>query len=207
MNIKTQMRRGILVILLAAVSAFPVAALEPGAGWPSAVAQVKMKSVDGRWVSIEEMKGVKGTLVVFSCNHCPWAKMWEQRTAEIGNAALQKGIGVIMINSNDPDSIAEDRFEVMVERAKARGLKFPYVVDATSGVARAFGASHTPEFFLFDARGKLVYTGALDDDAENPSAVKQHYLQDALDALLAGRPVVVPASKSIGCSIKFRGKF
>ncbi len=201
------MRRGVLfsaVFFLAVSLAACAEALEPGVSIPAQVAQVKMKNIDGKEVSIADVKGANGTLVVFSCNHCPWAKAWEQRIVDLGNALSPKGIGVLMINSNDPAAYAEDRFEVMVERSKARGIRFPYVVDATSGVARAFGASHTPEIFLFDAKDRLVYTGALDDNSENPTAVKQRYAQEAITAMLAGRPVAVPKTKSIGCSIKFR---
>ena len=119
-------------------------------------ADVKMKNVDGRELTIGEVAGARGTLVIFSCNHCPWVKAWEQRLAELGNACKAKGIGVIVVNPNDPAAYPEDSFEGMQERAKARGFQFPYVVDSTSGVARAFGATRTPEAFLFDAAGVLV---------------------------------------------------
>jgi peroxiredoxin len=103
---------------------------------------VKMKNVDGKELAIADVAGKNGTLVIFSCNHCPFVKAWEARTTEIGNAYLEKGVGVIQINSNDP-SAAGDTYEAMQARAKERGFKFPYVVDATSDVARAFGASRS----------------------------------------------------------------
>ena len=203
-----QIGQGILLGLCAFALMFEsaFAALTPGSDLPSSAAEVKMRSVDGRLFNLEELRGAKGTLVVFSCNHCPWAKAWEERIVQAGNAALQRGIGVAMINANDPSAYPEDRFEVMIERAKSRGMQFPYLVDETSDVARAFGAGHTPEIFLFDAAGKLVYTGAFDDNADDPGAVKQRYAQDAIDALLAGKPVPVPVTKGIGCSIKFHDK-
>jgi len=168
-------------------------------------ADVKMKGVDGKEVSIADVKGTKGTLVIFTCNHCPFAKAWETRIAEIGNAAVKEGVGVIAINPNDPTEFAEDSYEQMQEHAKQRGFQFAYVVDSTSDVARAFGASRTPEIFLFDANGKLAYHGAVDDskDAKN---VDKHYLQDAIAALLAGKPIPVAETKAVGCSIKFRAK-
>jgi len=166
---------------------------------------VKMKNVDGNQVTIAAVAGPKGTLVVFTCNHCPFAKAWQSRLVELGNAYPAKGVGVIAINSNDPTNYQEDDFPVMQARAKENGFQFPYVVDSTSDVARDFGASHTPEAFLFDKDGKLVYHGAIDDDRD-PASVTKHYLRDALDAVVAGAPVPIAETKSVGCSIKFRPK-
>lgn len=165
---------------------------------------VKMKNVDGKEITIAEVAGKNGTLVIFSCNHCPFVKAWEKRIAEIGNTYREKGVGVIQINSNDP-AVAGDTFESMQERAKERGFQFPYVVDASSDVARAFGATRTPEFFLYDKDGKLVYHGALDDN-KDASKASQSYLKDALDAMLAGKPIQTAETKAVGCTIKFRGK-
>jgi peroxiredoxin len=173
-------------------------------GSKAPMADVKMKSVDGSEFSIADVKGEKGTLVIFSCNACPWVKAWESRIAEIGNAYSQKGVGVIVINSNDPAVQAEDGYDVMQQRAEKYALGFPYVVDASSGVARAFGATRTPEVFLFDAKGKLVYHGAVDDNAHEPGKVQNRYLAAALDAVIAGKPVVTAETKALGCSIKFR---
>jgi peroxiredoxin len=167
---------------------------------------VKMKNVDGQDLSIASVAGPKGTLVIFSCNHCPFVKAWEGRIAEIGNTYRGKGVGVIAINSNDPSAYPEDSYDQMQKRAKDRGFEFPYVVDATSEVARAFGASHTPEAFLFDKDGKLVYHGAIDDNSKDASQVESPYLKDALNALLAGNQIVTKETKAIGCGIKFRGK-
>ena len=169
-------------------------------------ANVKMKNVDGKEVSITDVAGPKGTLVMFSCNHCPFVKAWETRIAETGNTYMKKDIGVIVINSNDPNVQAPDGYAEMQKRAKERGFQFPYVVDATSDVARAFGASRTPEAFVFDAGGKLVYHGAIDDNHKDAANVDKHYLRDALDALVAGKDIAVKETKAVGCSIKFRPK-
>ena len=141
---------------------------------------------------------------MFSCNHCPWVIAWEDRIAEIGNAYQKKGFGVIVINPNDPGVKGEDSYEEMVQRAKEKGFEFPYVVDATSDVARAFGATRTPEVFLFDTAGKLVYHGAIDDNARNPEAIEKHYLKDALNALVAGKAIPTAQTKALGCTIKWR---
>jgi len=164
----------------------------------------KLKNVDGQEVSIGETAGEKGTLVIFTCNQCPYAKAWEQRLTEIGNTYSARGVGVIAVNANDPKVVPGDGFEAMKERASERGMKFPYVVDATSGVAKAFGATRTPEAFLFDATGKLVYHGTIDDNYEDAAKVKSSFLKNALDAVLAGKEVPVSQTKALGCGIKFR---
>lgn len=179
-----------------------VKAIEIGDQIP--VPNQKMKNVDSRELSIANIRGQNGTLVIFSCNSCPWVKAWQDRIVAIGNEYQKKGIGVIAINSNDPDVTSEDSYAQMQQIAKAEGYEFPYVVDVTSDVARAFNATRTPEAFLFTADGKLVYHGTIDDDAHNPEQVEEHYLRDALDALLAGNEIPAPETKSLGCSIKFR---
>ena len=167
---------------------------------------VKMAGVDGKSVTLATVAGKKGTLVVFTCNHCPWAKMWQTRVTEIGNAAGKARIGMVAINANDPAEYPEDGMEGMKQRAKELKIKFPYVVDATSDVARTFGATRTPEAFLFDADGKLVYHGTVDDSPKDASAVKDAYLKDAVNAVSTGKAVTTAETKSMGCSIKFREK-
>jgi len=191
-----------LLVALAASAALAGGPLPIGASIP--MADVKMKSVDGTERTLAEVKKPAGTLVIFTCNHCPFAKMWESRIVELGNAYAAKGVGVIAVNANDPKVATEDAFDVMQERAKERGMQYPYVVDATSNIARAFGATRTPEAFLFDKDGKLVYHGTIDDNGEEPAKVEKPYLKDALEAILAGREVPVKETKSIGCGIKFR---
>ena len=193
-----------LVVSILGLIGFAAAenALAIGAQAPKS--DVKMKNIDGRELSIGDVRGAQGTLVMFSCNACPWVKAWEDRIAALGNAYQKKGVGVIVINSNDPGQQAEDSYAVMRQRARQRGFQFPYVVDATSDVARVFGATRTPEAFLLDAEGKLVYHGAIDDNAKAPDQVESNYLKDALEAMLGGRAVAMQETKSIGCTIKFR---
>lgn len=167
---------------------------------------VKMKNVDGRELSIADISGEKGTLVMFSCNACPWVKAWEDRIASLGNSYQEKGFGVIVINSNDPNNNPEDSYEVMQKRAKERGFTFPYAVDATSDVARAFGATRTPEVFLLDNNSLLVYHGAIDDNAKDPKNISSHYLREALEALIGEKEIPVMETKALGCTIKFRPK-
>ena len=195
---------GVLAVAATAGAEETPRALPIGKAAP--MAQVKMTSVDGKSLSIAEAKGAKGTLVLFTCNSCPWVKAWESRIAELGNTYTKQGIGVIAINSNDPAVKAEDDMPARQERAQALGLAFPYVVDASSDVARAFGATRTPEAFLFDAKGKLVYHGAVDDNAHKPDQVSARWLNDALAATAGGKAVATKETKSLGCTIKFRAR-
>jgi peroxiredoxin len=174
-----------------------------GATAPSAT--VKMKSAtDGKMVSIADVKGKKGTLVVFTCNHCPYAKAWEGRIVALANDYTKKGIGSILINANDPNVAKGDKYEDMQTRAKETGMQVPYAVDETSGIARAFGAEKTPEAYLFDTKGKLVYHGTIDDNDRDAGKVTKTYLKDALEAVLTGKTVPAPETKAMGCGIKFR---
>jgi peroxiredoxin len=194
--------------LIPAVQAQPPAAdvtpLALGSTIP--MADVKLKNVDGKDITLAGVKGKKGTLVVFTCNACPWAKAWETRIVELGNSWASKGVGVVAINPNDPAVNGEDGYDVMKTRAKQRGMKFPYAVDATSDLARAFGATRTPEVFVFDAEGKLVYHGAVDDNGREPEKVSERYLADALTAVSTGKEIAVAETKAMGCTIKFRKK-
>jgi hypothetical protein len=175
-----------------------------GDGIPAAA--VKMENVDGRRLSIADVAGAHGTLVIFSCNHCPWVRAWEDRIIAVASDAAARGVGVIAINSNDPAAYPGDSFAEMQARAKAKGYGFPYVMDATSEVGRAFGATHTPEVFLFDAHGKLAYHGAIDDNARDVAKVNQHFLQDALAAVVAGKTPALQETKALGCSIQLRSQ-
>jgi len=197
------MKLAVAVILCALTVNTFAASLKPGDAAP--LTDTKMKNVDGKSVSIADAAGTKGTLVIFTCNHCPFVIAWEERMVQLGNRFSKEGIGVIMINPNDPTVQAPDGYAEMQARAKERGFAFPYVVDAGSAVATAFGATRTPEVYLFDKAGKLVYHGAVDDNKDAGSA-KQHYLKDALEALLADKEISQKESKAVGCTIKFYKK-
>jgi peroxiredoxin len=173
-------------------------------GATAPLATTKLKNVDGKLVSIADVKGPKGTLVVFTCNGCPFARAWEERIVDLGNTYAKKGVGVLLVNANDPTIARGDSFDLIQARAKERNMSFPYAVDDGSRVAAAFGASVTPEAFLFDKAGKLAYHGTIDDNHRDPSAVSKHYLKDALDAVIAGKAPPVTETKSMGCGIKFK---
>jgi peroxiredoxin len=164
---------------------------------------VKMQSADDVALTLSELKGEKGTLIIFTCSHCPFVIGWQDAMVEIGNTYSKKGIGVIFINSNDPD-LNGDTFESMKKMAEKEGYQFPYLVDSTSNIARNFDARKTPDVFLFDAENKLVYKGAIGEGGRAPAEGGASWLKDALNALLAGETIENAETKAVGCSIKFR---
>ena len=161
----------------------------------------KMKDVSGKETSLNEAKTSKGLLVIFSCNTCPYVKLSESRIKEYSNFCTANGVGCIIVNSNEAQRTEDDSYEKMTAYYTAQGLKCLYAVDAKSQLANAFGASRTPQCFLFNAKG-LIYKGAIDDNVKDPAAVKAAYLKDALNALIKGSVPASQETKSIGCTIK-----
>lgn len=165
------------------------------------MADYKMKDVSGKTVSLAESKTAKGLLVIFSCNTCPYVKLSEKRIKEYSDYCMANGIGCVIVNSNEAQRTEEDSFDEMAKYYKAQGLKCPYTVDEKSKLADAFGATRTPQCFLFNAKG-LVYKGAIDDNVKDAAAVKAFYLKDALAAVVKGETPKTQETKSIGCTIK-----
>lgn len=162
----------------------------------------KMKDVAGVEVSFKDAMSKKGLLVMFSCNTCPVVHAYQSRTIEICNYAKSKNIGVILLNSNEATRSDGDSYTDMKDYAGEQKYDWPYVVDDNSVMANAFGASRTPECFLFNADGKLVYHGAIDDNQNGPDEVTRKHLQIAMDETLQGKDVSVKTTRSVGCSIK-----
>jgi hypothetical protein len=158
---------------------------------------------DGKQATIATSAGKTGTLILFTCNHCPFVKAWQDRMVAVAHRAQSKGIGVIALNANDVKVVPGDALEPMKGLASSKGYKFPYGCDDGAKIARAFGATRTPEAFLLDASGRVVYHGAIDDSSESAAKVKERWLADAVDALAEGREVAVKETKAIGCAIKF----
>jgi thioredoxin-related protein len=162
----------------------------------------KMRSVDGKEISLKEATTKNGLIVMFSCNTCPYVIKSQERTKEMMKFAKDKGVGMVIINSNDAKRGDDDSFDAMKKYAKEQGYTASYVLDGKSMVADAFGASRTPEVFLFDKTGKLVYKGAMEDNPSTPSESKEMYLRDAVNNMMAGKPINPGSTKSVGCSIK-----
>jgi peroxiredoxin len=167
----------------------------------------ELKNVDGSMLSLEKAAGSKGAIVVFTCNHCPFSKMYEDRIIALNAKYSGKGYPVIAINPNDPKKQPDDSFDKMVERAKEKGFIFPYLLDETQGIAKAYGAARTPHVFILTKQGEnfvVSYIGAIDDNANEAKDVKVKYVEAALDNLLAGRKPEPSKTKAIGCTIKWR---
>ncbi|MBK9285570.1 MAG: thioredoxin family protein [Sphingobacteriaceae bacterium] len=164
-------------------------------------ADYKMKDVSGKEISLGEAKTAKGLLVIFSCNTCPYVKKSESRIKEYSDFCLSNGIGCVLVNSNEAQRAEEDSFDKMVAYYNEQKLKCAYTVDIKSALADAFGATRTPQVFLFDAKG-LIYKGAIDDNVKDPAEVKDPYLKNALNALVKGSKPATQETKSIGCTIK-----
>jgi peroxiredoxin len=165
----------------------------------------RLKNVDGRALSSDELaRGKKALAVIFSCNHCPYVQAWEDRMIALGKTYQAIDVAFALINANDPQKYPEDGFDGMVKRAIAKGYPFPYLHDEDQSIARAYGATRTPEVFLFDALGVLRYHGRIDDNYENPGAVRTHDFRDALEAVLAGKTPGVANTAPVGCTIKWK---
>ena len=164
--------------------------------------EVKMKDISGKEVSLKDAKTGKGLLVMFSCNTCPYVIKNQGRTNEAAKHALDNGIGVAILNSNEGKRDSDDSYEDMKAYGKEQDYKWYYLVDNNSALADAFGANRTPECFLFNAEGKLVYHGAIDDNPSDASAVGRKHLVTAIDEMKNGKDISVKESKSVGCTIK-----
>ena len=165
-----------------------------------------LKSVDGKNYSLASFKDAKGFIVVFTCNSCPFAVMYEDRIVELSKKYGKKGYQVIAINPNDPEVKPDDSYEKMKVRAKDKGFDFPYLFDEGQKVYPAYGATKTPHVFLLDKNHVVKYIGAIDDNAEDASQVEEKYLENAIAALDKGKEPVPAVTKVIGCSIKVKSK-
>ena len=178
----------------------PVEPLPIGSKLPAA--DVKLTDVSGKLVSLKNAVNKNGLLVMFSSNACPFVVKNQRRTIRVANLALKKQIGVVILNSNEGQRGDEDSFEAMKTYAAEQKYDWPYVLDKNSTLADAFGATRTPECFLFNSEKVLVYHGAIDNNAGDEDAVTREHLAIAMDEMLNGKAVSVPESKSVGCGIK-----
>jgi peroxiredoxin len=175
--------------------------LEIGENAP--MTELEMKAADGKKLSLEKIKGEKGALVIFSCNTCPFVIAWEDRYPQLDMIAKNNNIGMTLINSNEAKRKGDDSIDKMKEHATEMGYpSIPYLVDANSELANAFGAKTTPHVFLFDADWKLVYEGSIDDNHKSAKDVKARYLENAMYKLANGEKIDPNNTKAIGCSIK-----
>jgi len=198
------------IITLVCISLFAVStAFSQGYKVGDKAAGFKLKNTDGKMVSLSDYPDAKGFTVIFTCNHCPYAKAYQDRIIALDKKYKTKGFPVIAISSNDPLVNAEDSYENMIVRAKEKGFTFPYLYDETGDIARNYGATRTPQVFLLQKKGSdlvLQYTGAIDDNSQDASKVTAPYLTNAIDALLAGKMPEPSFTKAVGCGIKLKEK-
>lgn len=167
--------------------------------------QFELPNVDGRMVRLSDVRGPRGTVVMFICNHCPFVKHVADQLAALGRDYMPSGVGFVAISANDVSSHPADSPEQMVREAEERGYPFPYLYDATQEVAKAYHAACTPDFFLFDAGLRLAYRGQLDGSRPgNGVPVTGSDLRAAIDAVRAGRAAAAEQTPSIGCNIKWK---
>lgn len=163
-----------------------------------------LPGIDGTNHSLAEFSKNNVVAVIFSCNHCPYVQAWEERMVQLQKDYSSKGVQLIAINANDAAKYPEDSFQKMQERAREKHFNFPYLRDESQEIARAYGAERTPEVFLLDKSRSLRYHGAIDDNYDDPSAVKETYLRNAIDAILSGTQPKTAETKPVGCSIKWK---
>lgn len=163
-----------------------------------------LPGVDGNTWSLDSFRDARALLVVFTCNHCPYAKAAEGRLADLARDYQERGLRVVAINANDASRYPDDSFEGMKARAADKGFPFPYLHDESQAVARAYDAACTPDLFLFGPERRLFYNGRVDDDWKDPANVTREDLREAIEALLEGRPLEFEPVPSMGCSIKWK---
>ena len=171
------------------------------------VSDFKLKNIDGKMISLSDFNKSKGVILIFTCNHCPYAKAYEDRIINIHKKYESLGFPVVAINPNNPEVQPEDSYDLMVSRAKEKDYPFSYLFDEGQKVFPMFGATKTPHVFLLNKKGNdmfVEYIGTIDDNYKDASMVKEKYLENAVDALLAGKIIAMKETKAVGCGIKVK---
>lgn len=195
--------------LLALLVAFATSSALMAQGYAvgDAATDFSLKNIDGKKVALADYKQAKGFIVVFTCNHCPYAVAYEDRIIALDKKYKPLGYPVIAINPNDPVAQPKDSYEAMQVRAKEKGFTFPYLLDDGQTIYPQYGAEKTPHVFVLKKTGNkqvVSYIGAIDNNYRNAAEATEHYVADAVDALLAGKAPAVTKTVAIGCSIKVK---
>jgi peroxiredoxin len=192
-----------LTMLFAALAAFAQSGYKVG----DKATDFKLQNVNGKMVSMADYKSAKGFIVVFTCNHCPYAKAYESRIMELDKEFASKGYPVIAINPNDPVAVPDDSFASMKARAAEMKYTFPYLLDNTQSIAKTYGATKTPHVYVLKKIGNdfiVEYIGAIDNDTEGTDPSKVKYVENAITALNANKTPEVTETKAVGCTIKWK---
>lgn len=197
------------------IIAFALLSLWRVAAWAQADADMvgkvapdfSLKNIDGKMVSLQQYQKEKGVIVIFTCNHCPFSKKYEDRILALDGQYKKQGFPVVAINPNDAQQYPEDSPAKMKERAKKKGFTFPYLVDETQVTAKAYGAMRTPHVYLLenmDGKFMVRYVGAIDDNADDATAVETRFLENAIAQVKGGQAPDPQHTKAIGCGIKWK---
>lgn len=166
-----------------------------------------LPNVDGKTVSLADYASAKGFIVVFTCNTCPYAKLYEDRIMALDKKYASKGYPVIAINANDIAQKPDDSMEAMITRSKEKSYTFPYLRDDSQEIAMMYGATKTPHVYVLNKENgkyRVEYIGAIDDSPRESADVKEKYVEDAIDALMSGKKPAVTSVRAIGCTIKWK---
>lgn len=165
----------------------------------------RLKNVDGNMVSMADFPETRGFVVIFTCNHCPYAVAYEDRIIELQTKLKPLGYPIIAVQPNDPEVEPRDSFDNMIIRAEEKGFNFPYLLDEGQTVYPVYGATHTPHVYILNKEGsnlRVSYIGAIDNNWRDASAVTVNYITDAVEALREGKAPEVTSTRAIGCTIK-----
>ena len=165
-----------------------------------------LSSVDGKKYSLTDFASKKVLVIAFICNHCPYVKAIEERLITLAHAGQEKGVQWVGICSNDPTDYPDDKPESLLKRWREKKYGFPYLIDESQDIARAYGAVCTPDIFVYDEKRRLAYHGRLDDNWQEPEKVMRQDLREAIEKLLSGRRPTPDQYPSMGCSIKWKQK-
>ena len=177
-----------------------------GYGIGDVATDFSLKGVDGKIYSLSNYPNAKGFIIVFTCNHCPYAVMYEDRINDLAKKYSTQGYILLAINPNDPEVQPKDSYELMMERAKEKLFVFPYLIDEGQKVYPVFGATKTPHVYVLDHNRVVRYIGAIDDNAQDAYSVTEKYLEKAISSLDMGVKPNPEITKAIGCSIKTKNK-
>ena len=192
----------LIVIGIVASFAFTKAPVVGGYKIGDTATDFSLKGTDGKMHSLAEVKDAKGYIVIFTCNHCPYAKMYEQRIIDLHNKYASKGYPVIAINPNDPSIEPEDSYDNMKVRSKEKSFPFNYLFDDKQSIYPKYGATKTPHVFLLDKKKVVRYMGGIDDNPQDATKVKSKYVEMAVAALESGKKIDPDMTKALGCGIK-----
>lgn len=195
-----------IILSLITIVFFSASLLADGYQVGDKATDFKLMDIDGKKVSMADYKDAKGFIVIFTCNHCPYSKLYEDRIIELDKKFKEQGYPVIAINANDSIKQPEDSYSKMIARADDKGFTFPYLLDADQSIAKTYGATRTPHVFLLEKDGKkyvVKYIGAIDDNAKVPGDVEEKWVEEAITSINAGKNPNPDMTKAIGCTIKW----